>query len=120
MLYGLVGGVITEVNRGDYVKIKNVIDLTYSELQELALDKDIELETDKKKLRSKTELEIGARYKFTSRDGRGTGALESFSGKVIKEYEHYYLLHTGSYKTCITKCDLLVKEYDIKKLGGNK
>lgn len=119
-LYGLIGGIVTEVDYGNYYKIKKVIDLNYLELQELAIDKGVELETDKKKYRSKTSLEIGRKYRFTSKDGRGTGMLESFQGKVIKEYEHYYLLHTGTYKTCVTKSDLLAKEYDVKKLGGNK
>lgn len=112
-LYGLIGGIVTEVDHGNYHKIKKVIDLNYLELQELAIDKGVELETDKKKYRSKTSLEIGRKYRFTTKSKAKN--LEIIEGTVIKEYEHYYVLHTGAYKTCVLKSDLLTNEFKIKK-----
>ena len=41
-------------------------------------------------------------------------------GKLIKEYEYYYLIDNGKYRTCIGKADIICGQAKIKFLEGNK
>lgn len=37
-------------------------------------------------------------------------------GKLLKEYEYYYLIHTGKYRICINKCDIICGNAKLKFL----
>lgn len=49
----------------------------------------------------------------TKRGGRIRG-----KGKLIKEYEHFYLIDNGKYRTCIGKADIICGMAKIKFLEG--
>jgi hypothetical protein len=38
-------------------------------------------------------------------------------GKLIKEYEHFYLVQKKGYRICINKCDIICGNAKLKFLG---
>lgn len=62
-------------------------------------------------------MEIGKKYKVTrKRHGGGNSENKAIIGKVIKEYEKYFLLQTKNWKTCVLKSMITSKDYQVVEI----
>lgn len=43
--------------------------------------------------------------------------LKTVRGKIIKEYDDFYLIQTANYKTCVNKRNVILGETEMEAVG---
>lgn len=110
----LTEGVTRTISKENYNKIINLYNL-FEDAIENKWQVGLIKEKKKKEVNKETKkLNIGEKYKIIN-GNRGTVEDTIEVGKVVKEYQHFYVLRSKNYDFAVLKNDLLNKEFVITK-----